>query len=241
VADRFEVKLKRGPLRVRSEVASVPVAGAILASPNVFMNDSGRAVGSLRSYYKVDLEDLFVLHDDIDLAFGRPRVQKAGGSGGHNGIRSLEQHLGTKDFWRLKLGVGRPPGSQDAAEHVLKRFTKSERPEVDLMVDDAADVSARMAARRGDRLVVVHASPVPVHNAWGEKLRRLLSDESCGLARQGADVDVVVEDQRVSPLLAQVATERSAGARVGRAPRPSRPTHPRASAAGRPRSRSRRR
>ena len=140
VAGRFEAKVKRGPLRVRSEVASVPAAGAILASPNVFMNDSGRAVGSLRSYYKVDLEDLLVLHDDIDLAFGRLRVQKAGGSGGHNGIRSLEQHLGTKEFWRLKLGVGRPPGNQDAAEHVLKRFTKAERPEVELMVDDAADV-----------------------------------------------------------------------------------------------------
>jgi peptidyl-tRNA hydrolase, PTH1 family len=143
VADRFEGKLKRGPLRVRSEVASIPARSAILASPNVFMNDSGRAVGSLRSYYKVGFEDLLVLHDDIDLAFGRLRVQKAGGSGGHNGIRSLEQHLGTKDFWRLKLGVGRPPGSQDPAEHVLKRFTKSERPEVDLMVGDAADVVVR--------------------------------------------------------------------------------------------------
>jgi len=107
------------------------------------MNDSGRAVGSLRSYYKVDSEDLLVLHDDIDLAFGRLRLQKAGGSGGHNGIRSLEQHLGTKDFWRLKLGVGRPPGNQDPAQHVLKRFSKDERSEVDLMVEDASDVVER--------------------------------------------------------------------------------------------------
>ena len=143
VAERLDGKLKRGPLRVRSEVASVPASQAVLASPNVFMNDSGRAVGSLRSYYKVDPEDLLVLHDDIDLAFGRLRVQKAGGSGGHNGIRSLEQHLGTKDFWRLKLGVGRPPGNQDPAEHVLKRFTKKERPEVDLLVADATDVVVR--------------------------------------------------------------------------------------------------
>jgi peptidyl-tRNA hydrolase, PTH1 family len=143
LAERLGVKLKRGPLRVRSEIASVPANHAVLASPNVFMNDSGRAVGSLRSYYKVDSEDLLVLHDDIDLAFGRLRVQKAGGSGGHNGIRSLEQHLGTKDFWRLKLGVGRPPGNQDPAEHVLKRFTKKERPEVDLLVVDAIDVVNR--------------------------------------------------------------------------------------------------
>jgi PTH1 family peptidyl-tRNA hydrolase len=107
------------------------------------MNDSGRAVGSLRSYYKVDSEEMLVLHDDIDLAFGRLRLQKAGGSGGHNGIRSLEQHLGTKDFWRLKLGVGRPPGNQDPAQHVLKRFTKDERAEVNLMIEDGADVVMR--------------------------------------------------------------------------------------------------
>jgi PTH1 family peptidyl-tRNA hydrolase len=143
VAHRLGAKLKRGPLRVRSEVGSVPGSELVLASPSIFMNDSGRAVGSLQSYYKVDSEDLLVLHDDIDLAFGRLRVQKAGGSGGHNGIRSLEQHLGTKDFWRLKLGVGRPPGNQDPAQYVLKRFTKSERPQVDLMIEDAAGVVAR--------------------------------------------------------------------------------------------------
>ena len=136
-------KLKRGPLRVRSEVASVPGRELVLASPNTFMNDSGRAVGSLRSYYKIDSEDLLVLHDDIDMAFGRLRLQKAGGSGGHNGIRSLEQHLGTKDFWRLKLGVGRPPGNQDPAQYVLRRFTKDERQEVDLLVGDAVDVVVR--------------------------------------------------------------------------------------------------
>ena len=143
LAGRSDAKLKRGPLRVRSEVATVPGRDLVLASPNTFMNDSGRAVGSLRSYYKVEPEDLLVLHDDIDLAFGRLRLQKAGGSGGHNGIRSLESHLGTKDFWRLKLGVGRPPGNQDPAAHVLKRFTKDERAEVDLMIEDAADVVMR--------------------------------------------------------------------------------------------------
>ena len=143
LAGRMGVNLKRGPLRVRSEVASVPVRELVLASPNTFMNDSGRAVGSLRSYYKIDSEDLLVLHDDIDLAFGRLRLQRAGGSGGHNGIRSLEQHLGTKDFWRLKLGVGRPPGNQDPAQYVLRRFSKNERSEVDLLIGDAAAVVVR--------------------------------------------------------------------------------------------------
>ena len=143
VEERLDAKFKRGPLRVRSEVATIPGRDLVLASPNTFMNDSGRAVGSLRSYYKAETDDMLVLHDDIDLAFGRLRLQQAGGSGGHNGIRSLERHLGTKDFWRLKLGVGRPPGNQDPAQHVLKRFTKDERSEVDLMVDDAADVVMR--------------------------------------------------------------------------------------------------
>ena len=143
LARRFDRALKRGPLRVRSELAAVAGRDLILASPTTFMNDSGRAVGSLRAYYKVEGGNLLVLHDDIDLAFGRLRVQMAGGSGGHNGIRSLEQHLGTKEFWRLKLGVGRPPGNQDPAQHVLQRFTRGERAEVDLMVEDAADVAMR--------------------------------------------------------------------------------------------------
>ena len=143
LAGRLDTKLKRGPLRVRSEVAKVAGRDLVLASPITFMNDSGRAAAALRSYYKVDLENLLVLHDDIDLAFGRLRLQKAGGSGGHNGIRSLERYLGSRDFWRLKLGVGRPPGNQDPVKHVLKRFTKAERSEVDLMVEDAADVVVR--------------------------------------------------------------------------------------------------
>ena len=76
----------------------------------------------------------------LDLPFGRLRLQVAGGSGGHNGIRSLEKALGTKEFSRLKFGVGRPPGSMDPADYVLRPFTKKERPEVDVMVEDAADI-----------------------------------------------------------------------------------------------------
>jgi PTH1 family peptidyl-tRNA hydrolase len=104
------------------------------------MNESGGAIQSALAYHKILPADLLVIHDDIDLAFGRLRVQVAGGSGGHNGIRSVEKALGTKEFSRLKVGVGRPPGSMDPADFVLKRFSKTERPEVDVMVRDAADV-----------------------------------------------------------------------------------------------------
>ncbi len=123
------------------------------------MNDSGSAVVSLISYFKADVGDLLVIHDDIDLPFGRLRLQVGGGSGGHNGIRSLERSLGTKEFSRLKVGVGRPPGSMDPADFVLRAFSKAERPEADLMVADAADVvdlwvtdrvkAQELAARRG--------------------------------------------------------------------------------------------
>jgi aminoacyl-tRNA hydrolase len=84
--------------------------------------------------------DLLVVHDDIDLGFARLRLQVGGGSGGHNGIRSLERSLGTRDFARLKVGVGRPPGRMDPADYVLKRFGKDERTEMDIVVADAADV-----------------------------------------------------------------------------------------------------
>lgn len=139
LAQRREAKLKRGPLRVRADIAKL--GDLILASPLTFMNDSGRAVRALLTYFKVSPNDLLVLHDDIDLAFGRLRLQVNGGSGGHNGIKSLERHLSSNDFSRLKIGVGRPPGSREAADHVLARLSRTERKAADLLVADAADVA----------------------------------------------------------------------------------------------------
>jgi PTH1 family peptidyl-tRNA hydrolase len=143
LAARQQAKLKRGPLRVRAEIVRVPDPPMLLMTPNTFMNDSGRAVKAVMSYYKVEAGELLVVHDDIDLDFGRLRVQIAGGSGGNNGIRSIEAHLGHRDFARLKVGVGRPPGSRQAADHVLASFSRSERLEADLLVADASDVVER--------------------------------------------------------------------------------------------------
>lgn len=148
LATRLEAKLRRGPLRVRAAVARVPKADLaghdlLLAVPNSYVNESGRAVKALLSYFKAAAADLLVVHDDIDLGFGRLRVQENGGSGGHNGIKSIEASLGNREFWRLKIGVGRPPGSQDPAEFVLRRFSKIDRAEADLLVQDAADVVER--------------------------------------------------------------------------------------------------
>jgi len=136
---------KRGPSRVRGMVAQTGVGEdrTLYFLPTTFMNESGGAVRSALDYHGLEPSDLLVVHDDIDLPFGRLRIQVGGGSGGHNGVRSLERALGTKEFSRLKFGVGRPPGSQDPADFVLRPFTKMERVEVDLMVPDAAEVVER--------------------------------------------------------------------------------------------------
>jgi len=140
----------RAPSRVSGLIAQTGVGDdrTLFLLPNTFMNETGRAVRAALDYYKVDPDDLLVVHDDIDLPFGRLRLQVAGGSGGHNGVRSLEAALGTKEFSRLKVGVGRPPGTQDPAAYVLRPFSKSERPDMDLIVEDAADVVERWADDR---------------------------------------------------------------------------------------------
>ncbi len=161
MASRNDVGLGRAPSRVSAQVATVGLGAErmLLAAPITFMNESGRAVRSVLDYWKVDPSDLLVIHDDIDLPFGRLRVQVGGGTGGHNGIRSVDRSLGTREFSRLKFGVGRPPGQMDPASFVLQRFSKAERAEVEVAIADAADVveawvtdrarAQEMAALRG--------------------------------------------------------------------------------------------
>lgn len=142
VAGSAGEKFRRGPSRTRSEIADVRIGGekVVLAAPLVYMNQSGGAVRALVDYFDVGVEELLVVHDDIDLPFGRLRVQIGGGTGGHNGLRSVETSLGSRDYTRVKVGVGRPPGQMDPAAFVLRRFAKEERDEVDLLVADAAGV-----------------------------------------------------------------------------------------------------
>jgi PTH1 family peptidyl-tRNA hydrolase len=124
-----DTTLRRAPQGIRADVAQLRLDGArlILAVPRTFMNESGQAVAPLLRYYSVDPGDLLVVHDDIDLEFGRMRVQTDRGAGGHNGIRSIIQSLGTREFWRLRIGVGRPPDRVDPADYVLRRFSNQER------------------------------------------------------------------------------------------------------------------
>lgn len=123
-------------------MAVITVAGSrvILARPNTFMNESGQAVGPLVDYFGLPLDRLLVVHDDIDLPFLKLRVQEGGGSGGNNGVASIIRALSDESFWRLKCGLGRPPGRQDPAAFVLKRFAKHERDDIDLLLQYGADV-----------------------------------------------------------------------------------------------------
>lgn len=112
---------------------------AQLVLPNVAMNHSGQVVAPLLNYFDVTEDQLLVVHDDIDLPFAKLRLQFGRGAGGHNGVTSVIGSLGSPEFWRLKIGVGRPPGAMDPAAFVLRRFTSREVPSVGVMVEEAAD------------------------------------------------------------------------------------------------------
>jgi PTH1 family peptidyl-tRNA hydrolase len=104
------------------------------------MNVSGGPVAGLLKYYDVPAERLVVIHDELDIDAGVVRLKKGGGEGGHNGLRSISQSIGTKDYLRVRLGIGRPPGRQDPADFVLKDFSKAERADVlPFLLDDGAD------------------------------------------------------------------------------------------------------
>jgi len=105
------------------------------------MNVSGGPVAGLLRYYGVAPVDLVVVHDDLDLGFGVVRLKLGGGEGGHNGLRSVAAALGTKNFQRVRVGVGRPPGRKDPATFVLENFSAAERPEVGLICEQAADAT----------------------------------------------------------------------------------------------------
>jgi len=145
-------QLKRAPQRIRAEIADVNIDGhrAVVALPNTFMNESGQAVAPLVRYYGVELDQLLIVHDDIDVPFGKLKVQWSGGHGGNNGVRSVAGSLKSLDFWRLKIGVGRPPGRVAPADFVLSKFGSSEGQEIDVSVYRAADVIERFISHGGE-------------------------------------------------------------------------------------------
>jgi PTH1 family peptidyl-tRNA hydrolase len=113
----------------------------ILAKPQTYMNLSGRAVGALLHYYKIPLEHLLVAYDDVDLPFGCLRLRPDGGSAGQKGMISIIDRLGTQQFPRLRLGIGRPPGRMDAASYVLQEFHRTEAEQLAVMLERASEAA----------------------------------------------------------------------------------------------------
>ncbi len=141
----IDVLLERAGGRLKSHKSGCLVAEAslrgnrvVLARPTSYMNESGRPVRQLLHWYKQPVENLIVVHDEIDIPFGDVRVKAGGGTAGHNGLGSIVNHLGTKDFTRVRVGVGRPPGAKAAAGHVLAGFSSSERKELPFLLVSAA-------------------------------------------------------------------------------------------------------
>jgi PTH1 family peptidyl-tRNA hydrolase len=139
LAERMGARFKAH--KGRADVVEGRLAGqrVVLAKPSSYMNLSGGPVASLRVFFKVPVERIVVVHDELDLPFATLRLKRGGGDNGHNGLRSLTQSLGTKEYLRVRWGIGRPPGRQDPADFVLKDFTAAERKELPFHVDRAAD------------------------------------------------------------------------------------------------------
>jgi PTH1 family peptidyl-tRNA hydrolase len=116
-----------------------PAPRVVLARPRSYMNEVGGPVKALATFYKVQPDRVVAIHDELDIAFGTLRVKFGGGDNGHNGLRSMRSSLGTGDFYRVRAGIGRPPGRQDPADFVLSRYSSVERKELPFQVDRAAD------------------------------------------------------------------------------------------------------
>ena len=125
----------------RADLIEGRLAGqrTLLAKPKSYMNVSGGPVASLRDFYKVPTEQILVVHDELDIPFGAVRLKRGGGDNGHNGLRSISSAVGSPDYLRVRVGIGRPPGRQDPADFVLKDFAGAERKELAFLLDRGAD------------------------------------------------------------------------------------------------------
>ena len=134
--------------RTNSDVAQGRLSGrpVTVAVPRTYMNLSGGPVAGLVQYFSIPPAEVIVVHDELDLEFGVVRLKRGGGEGGHNGLRSISRSLGTRDYLRVRFGIGRPPGRQDPADYVLKRFSGAEKKELDLGIDLAADATEALLA-----------------------------------------------------------------------------------------------
>ena len=146
----------------RADLVETRLAGqrVLLAKPKCYMNESGGPAASLRDFFKVPVERIVVVHDELDIGYGVLRLKAGGGDGGHNGLKSMTKSLGSREYLRVRVGIGRPPGRQDPADYVLKDFSAAERKELGFEVDRAADaVEALLAGPLELAQNVFHVDP----------------------------------------------------------------------------------
>jgi peptidyl-tRNA hydrolase, PTH1 family len=147
LAERMGARFKSH--RTRNDLAEGRLAGqpVTLARPRSYMNLSGAPIASLVAFYKLPPKRLVVIHDELDLPFGTVRLKLGGGDNGHNGLRSIASALGTRDYYRVRFGIGRPPGRMDPAAYVLRDFTVAERKELPFLIDRAADATETLITK----------------------------------------------------------------------------------------------
>ncbi len=139
LATRLRVTLKKEKSRARAVEGRIGERRVALAVPLTYMNDSGLAVVALARRYSVEPEQIIVVHDELDLPVGALKVKDGGGLAGHNGLRSIVSHLHSDAFLRVRIGVGKPASKEQGVDHVLKKFSKRERTEIDVTIEQAAD------------------------------------------------------------------------------------------------------
>jgi len=148
IASDLGVTFKRDKSRAFVATGTMADASVVLAKPMSFMNLSGGPVAAVRNFYKIPIERIIVIHDELDLAFGAVRLKLGGGDNGHNGLRSVTAALGSREYHRIRIGIGRPPGRMDPADFVLHDFSAAEGKELPEILGRAAD-SVRILMERG--------------------------------------------------------------------------------------------
>jgi len=148
VARELGVTFKRDRSRAFAATGTLGSTSVVLAKPVGFMNLSGGPIAALRNFYKIPNERVIVVHDELDLPFGTVRLKLGGGDNGHNGLRSITTSLGSRDYHRIRIGIGRPPGRMDPADFVLRDFSPAERTELPEIIGRAVD-SMRILVEHG--------------------------------------------------------------------------------------------
>jgi len=130
-----------------------------MLKPATYMNESGRSVAGLMRFYRIEPQGLLVVHDELDLAPGIVKLKMGGGTGGHNGLTDIVEHLGTKDFWRLRIGIGHPGDKNRVPDYVLEKARREEQEAIDPAFERSLDLLPKLAGRLQDAMSWLHTSP----------------------------------------------------------------------------------